>query len=137
MPLKYEVILEVATEGGGMTLLGLPKAIGWLFTMETNDATWLLLDEGESVIHSQSGFVDTLPAALDLMGSRYLWETFHPMVVHPEFRKQIYESYVQRFKARNIDVSGRVGKWEKICFDTSDKIAYRQQPLNELKRPVK
>lgn len=136
MPLKYEVILEVATEGGGMTLLGLPKTKGWLFTMETNDATWTLLDEGASVIHSQSGFVDTLPAALDLMGSRYLWETFHPRVVHPEFRKQIYKTYVQRFKARNIDVSGRVGKWEKICSDTSDKIVYREHALTEVKRDV-
>lgn len=137
MSLKYEVILEVATEGGGMTLLGIAKTKGWLFTMESNDATWLLLDECDSVIHSQSGFVDTLPEALDLMSSRYQWETFHPRIVHPEFRKLIYESYVERFKSRNIDVRGRTGKWEKICFDTSDKIFYKEKTLNELKRAVK
>lgn len=136
MPLRYEVILTAGVEGGGVVLLGLPKAKGWLFALELNDHTPQLLDEGDSGIHSQTEFVDTWPAALNLI-DRYQWETFHPIVVHPEFRKLIYEAYVDRFKARKIDVTGRNGKWEKKCLDMSDKIFYKERQPSELKRSVK
>ena len=136
MALKYEVILQAGVEGGGFDLLGLAKTKGWLFTLKVNDCTWQLLDNSSLGAHTQSRFVDNWPAALNLI-SQFHWEDFFPRTIHSEFRQWIYEAYVERFQSKNIDVKGRNGKWEMKCRDTSDKIVYKEQSLNDLKWAIK
>lgn len=134
MALQYEIILRAGIEGGEVILLGLAKAKGWLYSMRLSDSTPALFDRSPA-IHRQTGFVDTWPAALELLKS-YQWETFAPKVVHPEYRQLVYEAYVKRYLARKIDVRGTEDKWKAKCFDTSMQIHYQEQTLVDMRRAM-
>ena len=44
---RWETIVEVLTEGGGIHLFGLRTAQGWLFSREVIDQTGFLVGESE------------------------------------------------------------------------------------------
>jgi hypothetical protein len=80
-----EVILEVGTAGGGVTLVGTKTTIGWLFSRQTNE--WIAESEDEG--RTKSERVDSWDAALALL-NKYPWHRFYPVTVHPDFKQQIW-----------------------------------------------
>jgi hypothetical protein len=85
-----EIVLEVGTEGGSITLLGERNAgDNWQFQIETDESTLydLLSEEDRNTIVeycAQTVCVSSLHEALGLL-DRYQWFSLCPLKVHPEF----------------------------------------------------
>ena len=52
---RYEVIVDVSAEGGGVTLYGVRTKNGWLFSRGVIDQTLLLLGEAEIRLNWAAG----------------------------------------------------------------------------------
>jgi hypothetical protein len=92
-----EIIVQVGIEGGDLTLCGTRTDRGWLFSLKTYDCTPLLLDEEEAgpPAEHRSSPVNSWADAVALL-DQYRWATFHPLAVHPEFRKQVWDEVQKR-----------------------------------------
>lgn len=105
-----EVIIQVGSEGGDLTLFGVRTTNGWLFSRSVIDQSMLLLDEPE--IRHASDTVTAWPDALKLM-DRYQWFDLRPMDVHPEFRGMVLEAVNERYS--QCEMQRRLPDWEEIC----------------------
>ena len=105
-----EVIIQVGSEGGDLTLFGVRSADGWLFSRSVIDQSMLLLNEPE--IRHASDTVTAWPDALKLL-DRYKWFDLRPMDVHPEFRSMVLEAVIERYS--QYEQQKRLLQWEEIC----------------------
>ena len=93
-----EKILEVAGEGGGITLYGWVTRQGnWRFQLGTDESTMKsLLSKDDSVglqFTSTSPAVSGWQGALRLL-SCYPWLQLSPLYVHPEFADLVWDEVV-------------------------------------------
>lgn len=126
-----EIIVQVGAEGGDVTLYGVRTDDGWLFSLNVYDCSLLLLDEDEGGAATQyrSSPVTSWSDALALL-DRNPWATLHPLAVHPEFRKKVWNE-VQRRLGRNEDDHRALTKWREIC-EVDTETAHRDRALNFL-----
>jgi hypothetical protein len=111
-----EIIVKVGAEGGDLTLYGARSGNGWLFSLNVFDCTSLLLDEddgGGPAIQHRSSPVISWSDAIALL-DRYPWAKLHPLAVHPEFRKKVWNE-AQRRLDHNGDNHGALNRWREIC----------------------
>jgi hypothetical protein len=134
-----EVILEVAGEGGGYTILGEQRDDCWRFWRAEGDSdSWLLDDDddaeavvplsNERVSEPAACYFNTLEAALDQINS--CWPHLRPLQVHPAFAKDIWRMVVKYWR-ENEDTSRTqyvLPKWSEIC------VGQTMNSLDELDR---
>ena len=109
-PGKFQVILSVAAEGGGITLIGRHQKGVWEFLRNVSDWTPLLIDE--LTIEHSSQTVESWRAALELM-DRYPWHRLGHPEVHPEFGDRVWEAYEYRWRNTDRQYERYRGRWEQ------------------------
>lgn len=125
MTTHSEIVLRIAAEGGGITLIGIRKGGGWLFRRNVRDWTPELIDE-EWLAH-ESRSVDSWEAALDLL-DQYPWHVLSPITIHPAFRKAIFDAIEVRYDAGTDPSNDKFApakrsnsnyeKWRRLCDET-------------------
>lgn len=108
-----QVILEVYSEGGSMTLQGLQSPKGWMFQVTTDEMD--LVDEATSDIPERP-WVMTWRSALKQMDS-YPWQFLYPHEVHPDFRQRVRAALKVRQKLGEIQWDD----WNRVLSDVSKK----------------
>jgi hypothetical protein len=89
-----DVVLEVGSEGGSLTLLrARTTSKNWRFWIERNETALydLLSEEDRGEIgeyFAKTGYVDSLQEALSLL-DRYPWFDLYPLEIHPEYRNLV------------------------------------------------
>lgn len=115
MSAEVEVILSVAGEGGGYTILGRCDERGiWEFRADGYDWTPQLL--GEDAHEREGNWVPTLEIALGQINRA--WPRLRPRKVHPTFRTAVL---TEVFRVINAD--GEIDlyeertfrRWQQIC----------------------
>ncbi len=93
---EYELILDMAAEGGGVDLYGKSDGQGnWTFWSDMNDWTPTLLDE--DAISRTTSMVTSWDAAIAVLDSNFpYWVNLYPCYVHPDFRKPMLELIERR-----------------------------------------
>lgn len=124
---KWETVIELAGEGGSITLLGMKKeARNWVFKRETNEMFSLNDLDDEPIVEKQaSKGVRTLKPTIRISYEAENWneakkiiedyplEHLGPMNVHPEFSHHILElAFTRNFQKH------RLFRWAKACFPT-------------------
>jgi hypothetical protein len=114
---KPEIIMEIAAEGGAISLFGCKDSKGaWRFSRDVNDQTPMLLTEedggGPAISHS-SHWVHTWPEAVALL-DRYPWAMLSGRKVHPEFRERVWAEVNQRLQANPYSDRARE-RWARAC----------------------
>ncbi len=90
-----QIIVEVGSEGGSLTLYGIQSAEGWQFRVETNEVA--LVDDEDMPDLPVRRWVETWRSALKQL-DRYPWTQLHPLAVHPEFREKVFKALQTRKK---------------------------------------
>lgn len=90
-----QVIVEVGSEGGSLTLFGIESPDGWRFRVETDEAA--LLDDDEMVEKPDRPWVVTWRSALKQLDA-YPWTQLFPLDVHPEFFERVHKALQAREK---------------------------------------
>lgn len=90
-----QVIVEVGSEGGSLTLYGIQSAQGWQFRAETNEVA--LIDDEDMPDHPERPWVETWRSALKQLDG-YPWTQLYPQAVHPEFRDKVFKALQTRKK---------------------------------------
>jgi hypothetical protein len=91
---KEEVILEIAGEGGGITIVGRQNAdgSGREFAKKTASDNWLLLEEGETPNPEYKEppleWVGSWHEVIALI-DQYPWAMLFPLEIHPEFKEDV------------------------------------------------
>lgn len=123
-----DVILQVAGEGGGITILGSRNAdgSGWEFAEKRASDNWLLLDAGETpnpeYKEPQLKWLRTWGEAIGSI-DRYPWAMLIPLKVHPDFKEDVLVEVARRltgghpqYARRPADSKKRaMARWESIC----------------------
>jgi hypothetical protein len=120
---KQQVIVEVGSEGGSLTLYGLKdRASAWEFTCQTNEAALpaSLFDDLDSGAGQRtSAPVTTWAEALQLF-DRYPWPRLYPLNVHPDFGQAVWEAVLERGKkTERRDLQAWLSllpEWVNVCF---------------------
>lgn len=130
---KEEMILHVAGEGGGYTILGEQHQSRWRFWCDAGGGdSWMYDDEvnaapatNEPTPEPDIDYCDTLDEALKQINA--CWPLLHPIQVHPSFASDILQR-VTRYLADNSarSRSGVTPRWQKICKVDESRVA----PLN-------
>lgn len=108
-----EVILDLVAEGGGVTLYGIRTDAGWVFSTELIDHTGSML--GDPPIQHESKVVSSWAEALKLF-DHYPWHMFAPLVVHEEFKDQVFAAVLPRFDSEpEIRRDRRLPRWKEAC----------------------
>ena len=107
-----KIILRVGAEGGDLTLYGFRRASGWLFSLSVYDCTPVLVDEGEPAIKHISSGVTLWADAIALLDA-YPWAELHPLTVHPDFRKQVWNEVESRLDPKRDE--HYLDQWRRIC----------------------
>ncbi len=119
----HQVVLQVAGEGGGYTILGENLFGHWRFWRDVGGSdSWMFDDEPNSAAvelpSTTSEPVDigfaTIDEALSKISSS--WPSLHPMKVHPDFAAQIFsrvEEYLATKSGRNDNRS--LAAWREAC----------------------
>ncbi len=110
-----QVILEVYSEGGSMTLQGLQSPKGWMFQVTTDESALMDLVEATSDIPERP-WVMTWRSALKQMDS-YPWQFLYPHKVHPDFRQRVRAALKVRQKLGEIQWDD----WNRVLSDVSKK----------------
>lgn len=124
-PEKIQVIMKVAGEGGGYTILGRKHQSHWQFWRDARDSDEWMHDElGAEAPSSTSNETaaepaicqfETLEEALEQINS--CWPNLHPIQVHPYFSRDIWNRVVRYFQDNNEGQVHRVlSKWREICL---------------------
>ncbi|WEN41952.1 hypothetical protein CKCBHOJB_01534 [Thauera sp. GDN1] len=90
-----EVIVEVGSEGGSLTLYGIQSAGGWQFRAETNEAA--LLDDEDMPDSPERPWAETWRSALKQLDA-YPWTQLRAVTVHPEFCDRVFKALKTREK---------------------------------------
>lgn len=97
---EVHTILNLAAEGGGLTIFGTKQCGRWMFQAVTTDHTPALINEDE--IREESGWVTSLPKVFSQI--EYPWNCFYPLEMHPEFAIEIHKLKLEQ------DASGQLYK---------------------------
>jgi len=112
-----QTLIELASEGGGLRLLGRRVSGGsWAFQMLSLDGWPALLDEesAASVFH-ESHWVRTWAEALRLL-DRYHWVRFIPIEVHADFREDVFVEATRRLLEDHPTSARRsLERWAGAC----------------------
>lgn len=104
-----QVIVEVGSEGGSLTLYGIQSPEGWRFKVETSEAA--LVDDEDEPDMLERPWVATWRSALKQLGG-YPWTQLYPLAVHPDFREKVFKALQTRKK------KGLVIDWDQWgCFE--------------------
>lgn len=109
--MENEIIVDVGAEGGGLTLYGVRKGRGWLYSRHLFDQTLSWAEDGPVAEHD-SEVVSTWEAALKLL-DKYKFHLFFPLQVHPEFQAKVLKAVVTRNK-RDSNEYG-LDRWQRVC----------------------
>ncbi len=87
----YELILDLAAEGGGVDVYGRSDSNGnWTFWCELDD--WTPTLEDDDAIHRTTSDVRTWNGAIEILDEKFsYWTSLHLCYVHPNFRNSILE----------------------------------------------
>lgn len=108
-----EIILHVAAEGGGLTLYGIRRGTGWLFSRHVLDWTPELLDE--PWIEHTSEVARTWPEALALL-DRYPWHMLRPTKVHAAFHQLVFDAAAERYSSASSEGTREdLAEWKRKC----------------------
>lgn len=110
--MENEIIVHMGSEGGSLTLYGVRRGRGWLYSRNLFDQTMSWVDEDAPVIDRDSKVVDTWPKALKLL-DEYAWHQLYPLEVHPKFQEKVYKAVLVRTIQDGI--GDRIHNWEDIC----------------------
>jgi len=114
--MKGEVILELAGEGGSISLLSGTSLLGTqIFWMRVDDTgAYLMLDEDDSDDLGSpievSDPVGHFSEALKLL-DKYPWYRLYPQTVVPEFREVILQGVRERGTAKDVK------NWQELVGD--------------------
>ena len=122
-----EVILPVAGEGGGYTILGHQYQSRWRFWRDAGSGDrWMLDDEEVNVASATNepapapaaepdiGYCDTLEEVLKQINA--CWPLLHPIQVHPSFASDILRRVTLYLADTNANSHSRViPRWQEMC----------------------
>ena len=118
-----QVVLQVAGEGGGYTILGACSSGHWRFWRDGGGGdSWMFDDEPNSAAvelpPTTSEPVNIGFATIDeaLSNISHSWPSLHPIEVHPDFAAHILsrvEKYLATKTGRNDDRS--LAAWREAC----------------------
>ena len=95
-----EVIVKIGAEGGSITLFGVRRPPGWLYSRSVDE----FIDEEVGGSQHDSNVVDSWKAALGLL-DLYPWHRLSLQHVHPEFRRRILAA-VRESGLRAVTIQG-------------------------------
>ncbi len=90
-----QVIVEVGSEGGSLTLYGIQSPEGWRFKVETSEAA--LVDDEDEPDMLERPWVATWRSALKQLDG-YSWTQLYPLAVHSDFREKVFKALQTRKK---------------------------------------
>lgn len=90
-----QVIVEVGSEGGSLSLYGIQSPEGWQFKVETSEAA--LVDDENDPGMPERPWVATWRSALKQLDG-YPWTQLYPLSVHPDFRDKVFKALQTRKK---------------------------------------
>lgn len=93
--LGKEIIVEVGSDGGSLTLYGIQSPGGWKFKVETSEAA--LVDDEDMPDAPERPWVATWRSALKQLDG-YPWTQLYPLVVHPVFSDKVAKALQARQK---------------------------------------
>lgn len=111
--IKPDIILHLAAEGGGVTVLGMHVNGTWLLQLKTNDSTLSFIDESD-VMERAGEWVNTVDEALS--GVPWPWHVFWPRTVHHAFGKAIWYLWSAKVKADGGDGGRFASAWRLLCL---------------------
>jgi hypothetical protein len=116
---ELEVIVEIAAEGGSITLFGQRQSANdWRFRRCVGDHTPTFLshdDGGGASINHSSGWVSSWAEAIALL-DKYLWVMLAGQVVHPEFRERVWAEAMRRLQNQPAVRADRSReRWARVC----------------------
>lgn len=99
---EYELILDLAAEGGGVDVYGKPCGDGsWTFWSDMSDWTPTLVDE--DAIHRTTEEVLSWEVAIEILDEHFpYWIDLYPCYVHPEFRKPMLDLIERRQVVKHL-----------------------------------
>lgn len=123
-----ETILEIAAEGGSLTLIGRQLAPGvWQFACRVVDQTEALLGDPEPTPSGPSPvksipWVDGWEAGLQLL-DRYNWLMMSPIAIHPDFAQKVATAIEQRLAhpLESLPIKTIKSQWQELLNDFSIK----------------
>lgn len=104
-----QTILDIAAEGGGLTILGTQTKNGWMFRLKTVDHLATLL--GDDPIRGEHGWSTSLPEVFAQI--EWPWNKLSPIEVHPEFAGEIIKLKLKEDK-KNGGYSYVTKRWEQF-----------------------
>jgi hypothetical protein len=112
-----ETIIDLASEGGGLRLLGRRVSGGsWAFQLLSLDGWPALLDEESAAsVFRESHWVKTWAEALRLL-DRYRWVRLIPTGVHADFHEHVFLEATRRLLEDHPNAARRsLERWADIC----------------------
>jgi hypothetical protein len=124
LPNDPEVILDVAGEGGGYTILGERHQGAWRFWRKAGGSDEWLYDEDETITSSSPitparepviCYSHTIEKALEQINSS--WPYLHPLQVHSAFAQEIWNLVVRFWRDNGNHRTRRIiSKWSALCI---------------------
>lgn len=113
-----QTVLKVGSDGGCIELLGVETDGAWRFRLASSEAALIEhLDEKDFCQATESPWVTTWEAALTLL-DEYPWQHLYPLVVHPQFHKQLYGALLSRGVDRK---SYEWLEWNDLMFGATNQ----------------
>lgn len=103
-----QVILQVGSEGGKLSLLGMQSNSAWQFCLDTDESTLIdLIDDEDAVDEVEEGEIEKSPWVPTWRGAlkrldAYPWTKLYPLVVHREFRDRVFKALQAREKKGSV-----------------------------------
>lgn len=102
-----EIILEVGSEGGSITLFGTRGADGWTYLVSTFDGS----DPDEEPARTRTKPLSSWAEALTGL-DRYPWVHLYPLQIHPEFHELVMKAVQQRLCG--LDEMATLSRWRTL-----------------------
>ena len=122
---KKEVILDVAGEGGGYTILGEQHHGRWRFWRDPGSGdAWMFDDDNQVNVESARtkptpepaiDYCDTLDEVLKKINVN--WPRLYPLQVHPSFASDILQRVTLYLTHTSVgSASGVTSRWQERCL---------------------
>lgn len=109
-----QVIVDVGSEGGSLTLYGVQSPEGWQFRVESNESA--LEDDEDMTDLPERPWVGTWRSALKQLDA-HPWTQLHPLAVHSEFCDRVFKALQTRKKKGLVIDWDQWGNVLKIFVD--------------------
>lgn len=110
---EWQVILCIGAEGGSLVLQGRQVNTEWVYRLQLNDQTPMLLDEAS--ITRDSDAVTSWSDALRLL-DRYPWTQLYPVEVNARFREQVKEAVLSRWQSDQD--AHTLARWDALLTES-------------------